>query len=90
MELLTNGHGGLLLQERPLTSFLLVAVPLTREVVMLPPFIIEEIRKREAAKKRLDDQPTLELPLRRVPLADAAQDRGQGSEGPGVVIIDIL
>jgi hypothetical protein len=57
---------------------------------MLPPFIIEEIRKREADKKRLDEQPRLELPLDRPRPAIVADERDSKDNGPGVLIIDVL
>jgi hypothetical protein len=56
---------------------------------MLPPFIIEEIRKREAERKRLDEQPRLELPLDRPRPAIVSEERDKDN-GPGVVIIDVL
>jgi hypothetical protein len=57
---------------------------------MLPPFIIEEIRKREADKKRLDEQPRLELPLDRPRPAIVSEERDSKDNGPGVLIIDVL
>jgi hypothetical protein len=57
---------------------------------MLPPFIIEEIRKREAERKRADDRPRLELPLERPRPAIVSDEREKDSERPGVVIIDVL
>jgi hypothetical protein len=35
---------------------------------MLPPFIIEQIRKREEEEKARYDQPTLDLPIPRHPV----------------------
>ncbi len=54
---------------------------------MLPPFIIEQIRKREEEAQR-NEQPTLELPLpphrpRHVEKPDEDADRG-------VLILDIV
>lgn len=57
---------------------------------MLPPFIIEEIRKREAERKRADDRPRLELPLDLPRPAIVADEREKESERPGVLIIDVL
>jgi hypothetical protein len=57
---------------------------------MLPPFIIEEIRRREADRKRADDRPRLELPLDRPRPAVVSEEREKESERPGVVIIDVL
>jgi hypothetical protein len=58
---------------------------------MLPPFIIEEIRRREAERQRADDRPRLELPLERPrPPAVVSDDRDKDSDRPGVLIIDVL
>jgi hypothetical protein len=57
---------------------------------MLPPFIIEEIRKREAERKRADDRPRLELPLDRPRPVIVSEEREKESDRPGVVIIDVL
>lgn len=58
---------------------------------MLPPFIIEQIRKREEdeLREREGRQPRLELPL---PLPGEHYPLGEGAEEDadrGVVIIDI-
>jgi hypothetical protein len=57
---------------------------------MLPPFIIEQIRRREEEERRRDRQPVLELPLpmpgrphEQKPSHDEDTDRG-------VVIIDLM
>lgn len=56
---------------------------------MLPPFIIEQIRKRESEENARHEQPRLELPLPRAP-------RERGSERPredgerGVIILELL
>ncbi len=55
---------------------------------MLPPFIIEQIRRREEQERVRDDQPRLELPLhppasRRKPPASEDAERG-------VVVIELL
>ena len=55
---------------------------------MLPPFIIEQIRKREERERGRHEQPRLELPVDR-----PAPRAPQGPEEPGdrgVVIIDLL
>jgi len=53
---------------------------------MLPPFIIEQIRRREEEEARKERHPLLELPLpepaEQQPLEDEAER--------GVVIIDLL
>jgi hypothetical protein len=57
---------------------------------MLPPFIIEQIRKREEEERRekKGDLPRLELPL---PLPGDRPPRGEAEEDAdrGVVIIDL-
>ena len=58
---------------------------------MLPPFIIEQIRRREEEERRRD-QPRLELPVDAYP--PRSQDPGMeevDDEGPerGVVILDL-
>lgn len=55
---------------------------------MLPPFIIEEIRKREAERQRgTARQPVVHLPVRRPP--DPPPESEEDDKG-GVVIIDVL
>jgi hypothetical protein len=56
---------------------------------MLPPFIIEQIRKREEEERRKHHQPALELPL---PLPTMPGDRHSGDDDAdrGVVILDIM
>ena len=58
---------------------------------MLPPFIIEQIRKREEDEKRrrIDQQPRLQLPLER---ADGVVKPPMIEEAPrkrGVIILDL-
>ena len=56
---------------------------------MLPPFIIEQIRKREQAERAEENQPRLELPLP-APLApplSTTEDRDDHNRG--VLILDI-
>lgn len=54
---------------------------------MLPPFIIEQIRKREEEEQRQYEQPQLDLP---VPAPPAAPKRREDDEGKrGVIILDI-
>ncbi len=57
---------------------------------MLPPFIIEEIRRREADRKRANERPRLELPVERPSGASVSDERERESERPGVVIIEVL
>ena len=54
---------------------------------MLPPFIIEQIRRREEEERARHEQPQLDIPLERpVPRAPQAPEE-QGDRG--VVIIDL-
>ena len=55
---------------------------------MLPPFIIEQIRKREEQERTRPEQPRLDLPIdrpapRTPPVSEEKIDRG-------VVIIDLM
>lgn len=55
---------------------------------MLPPFIIEQIRRREEQERVRHEQPRLELPVDRpAPRAPQAPEENGGSRG--VVIIDL-
>jgi hypothetical protein len=54
---------------------------------MLPPFIIEQIRKREEEERKRYDQPQLELPV--APPQPKRRDE-QGDEGQrGVIIVEL-
>jgi len=55
---------------------------------MLPPFIIEQIRRREEEERARQEQPQLEVPVDRpAPRAPAApEEKGER----GVVIIDLM
>jgi hypothetical protein len=56
---------------------------------MLPPFIIEQIRKREHEEQARYEQPQLEIPAPQrppKPNADAPEDEPQR----GVIILDLL
>ena len=54
---------------------------------MLPPFIIEQIRRREERERARHEQPRIEIPadrpVPRSPMPDESGDRG-------VVIIDLM
>jgi hypothetical protein len=55
---------------------------------MLPPFIIEQIRRREEQDRALHEQPRLEIPVDRpIPRAPQAPPEEKGDRG--VVIIDL-
>lgn len=55
---------------------------------MLPPFIIEQIRKREEESKRVYEQPQLEIP-RDIPRPRPQVDPDEESEGGVVVIVQL-
>jgi hypothetical protein len=55
---------------------------------MLPPFIIEQIRRREEQERARHEQPRLEIPVDR-PAPRAPQTPEQTGER-GVVIIDLM
>jgi hypothetical protein len=71
---------------------MLQAISIGREIPMLEPWIINEIRRREEERRR-GDLPRLEIPLPQPPWPDDGDPRGerdkQGDESPerGVVII---
>lgn len=55
---------------------------------MLPPFIIEQIRRREEQERARPEQPHLEIPIERpAPRTPKAPD---DSNDRGVVIIDLM
>lgn len=57
---------------------------------MLPPFIIEQIRKREEEEDGTHEVPVLELPL---PLHEPSSEprrRNEDDTDRGVVIIDLM
>jgi hypothetical protein len=54
---------------------------------MLPPFIIEQIRRREEQERARPEQPQLEIPRDPAPRAPRApEDAGER----GVVVIDLM
>ncbi len=53
---------------------------------MLPPFIIEQIRKRE--ERTQQEQPRLELPLE--PMRPPAHPQHEEQPERGVIILDLL
>ncbi len=60
---------------------------------MLPPFIIEQIRKREeeARRSRQQDQPRLDIPLDvHRPTLPREDDDESESPDRGIVILDLL
>lgn len=62
----------------------------TRAPTMLPPFIIDQIRKREEDERKEQERPVLELPLHRPPRRKPLERRGDEEEADrGVIIIDL-
>ena len=57
---------------------------------MLPPFIIEQIRKREEDERQRDQQPALRLPLPEDAGARPAQGEVEPETERGVVVIDLM
>ncbi|HJL03398.1 MAG TPA: hypothetical protein RMH85_36060 [Polyangiaceae bacterium LLY-WYZ-15_(1-7)] len=60
---------------------------------MLPPFIIDQIRKREDDEHRRHERPVVELPIAPKPIAPKpASDpqRDDESSDRGVVVIDLF
>ena len=55
---------------------------------MLPPFIIEQIRRREEQERARYEQPQLEVPVQRPP----SQPSGPAEEQVerGVIVIDLM
>ncbi|MDB5212250.1 MAG: hypothetical protein JWO86_177 [Myxococcaceae bacterium] len=58
---------------------------------MLPPFIIEQIRRREEQERKQYEQPQLELPISPSgPHAPRPKGREESEEGQrGVIILDL-
>ncbi|MCA9605824.1 MAG: hypothetical protein KC619_09540 [Myxococcales bacterium] len=54
---------------------------------MLPPYIIEELRRREEARREQESRPTLELPLPVHRVVPPKKDEGPTDRG--VVIIEL-
>jgi hypothetical protein len=60
---------------------------------MLPPFIIEQIRKREEERRQHEQRPTLELPLPAPPSRKrpvSSEQTPEEDRDRGVVILDLL
>lgn len=58
---------------------------------MLPPFIIDQIRRREEEERRKDERPVLELPVPGPDMRKEPEGRAKKDEPErGVVIIDLM
>jgi hypothetical protein len=55
---------------------------------MLPPFIIEQIRKREEEERKRYEQPQLDLPLAPPGPARRREERDDGGQR-GVIIVEL-
>jgi len=53
---------------------------------LLPPFIIEQIRKREEEQARPEHQPVIQLPI---PLAPRRTNHEAEDRDRGVIVIDL-
>lgn len=56
---------------------------------MLPPFIIEQIRKREDEERARYDQPVLELPIPRPRIPRSSEGVAEEEPNRGVVILEM-
>ena len=56
---------------------------------MLPPFIIEQIRKRESEERTRQEQPALELPLHPMPPSVPLPNNGEEETKRGVIIVEL-
>lgn len=59
--------------------------------LMLPPFIIEQIRQREEKERqrREENQPRLELPLDRYPARRRPPEPEEDDPNRGVIVVDL-
>jgi hypothetical protein len=56
---------------------------------MLPPFIIEQIRKRESEERTQQEQPRLELPLHPMPPPHAPPHSRDEETKRGIIIVEL-
>jgi hypothetical protein len=57
---------------------------------MLPPFIIDQIRRREEEElRRRDEQPRLELPIDAFPPVRKRDEEAEDDRDRGVIILDL-
>jgi hypothetical protein len=57
---------------------------------MLPPFIIEQIRKRESEERTRQEQPHLELPLHPMPpVSSPLPSSGEEETKRGIIIVEL-
>jgi hypothetical protein len=57
---------------------------------MLPPFIIEQIRRREEQERARQQQPQLEVPRERTEPSKPAKPTADDQGPRGVVVIDLM
>jgi hypothetical protein len=72
--------------DSPVTVF---SIDIEREVVMLDAYIIDQLRRREEERRRINERPALELPLPPPPPPRHRDEAEAESEPKRVVIIDI-
>jgi hypothetical protein len=65
-----------------------VATLLGKAHPMLPPFIIEQIRKRESEERVQREQPALELPLHPMP-PPSSPSTGEEETKRGIIIVEL-
>lgn len=60
--------------------------------LMLPPFIIDQIRRREEeeARRRDEEQPRLELPVDAIPPRRKPEREEDDQKERGVIILDLV
>jgi hypothetical protein len=66
-----------------------VATLLGKAHPMLPPFIIEQIRKRESEERTRQEQPSLELPIQPLPPSVPSPSTRDEETKRGVIIVEL-
>ena len=66
-----------------------VATLLGKAHPMLPPFIIEQIRKRESEERTQREQPHLELPLHPLPPSVPSPSTSDEETKRGIIIVEL-
>ena len=56
---------------------------------MLDAYIIDQIRKRDEERRRIQERPALELPLEPEPPLDWEREEIEEDEPPRVIVIDL-
>ena len=66
-----------------------ITIRYEREDIMLDAYIIDQIRRREEKRRRINERPALELPLPEPPPPHRPDEAEAESEPKRVVIIDL-